>query len=45
MVFSNGISRNDCLVNRADMWKEDYYKEHKRAEKLYDDWKKLKDEK
>ena len=23
-------------VNRADMWKEDYYEAHKRAEKLYD---------
>lgn len=29
-------------INRADMWKEDYYKAHKRAEKLYDEWKKLK---
>lgn len=30
--------------NAVDMWKEDYYKEHNRAEKLYDEWKKLKND-
>lgn len=30
------------LENSSNTWEEDYYKEHKRAEKLYDEWKELK---
>lgn len=29
--------------NRSEMWEENYYKEHKRAEKLYDEWAVLKE--
>ena len=27
--------------SREEMWEEDYYEEHKRADKLYDEWKEL----
>lgn len=30
--------------NRSDMWEEDYYEEHRRAEKLYDELERLKNE-
>ena len=28
--------------NRSEKWEEDYYQEHKRAERLYDKWEELK---
>lgn len=31
--------------NRSDKWQEDYYEEHKRAEKLYDDLEELEKQK